>query len=347
MLLKKQAVRAGKQIIMWMLVCMLMLCTASAEKMVETPAAAAAAEPVEISIDPVNENGSQLHTGPVLMVTDYAVIQGETVPGSSFVLQMNIANLSEYAAAYNVMATLTIENTSVALQEGATNQVYSHEIPPMQSVEVQFPLEVYSYCTDENMILTMTMTCVDAYVVQYDFQTMMTPNVDVLRTLHVSSLTVPQFVHRNSSMIISATLANVEPVTLNRIRMHVVTQYGEQITEAGQMLSGESKTVNSIYRFPEHQTEKVQVYFTYENLSGHEFATDLQDFEVVVYDPTVQNDFASDGSLNVRALMERLASDTTIPGTDVQIPLPVIVLILVGCIGYGAVLYFVFRRKRK
>lgn len=346
MLLKKQAVCAGKQIIMWMLVCMLMLCTASAEKMVETPAAAAA-EQVEIPIDPVNENGTQLHTGPVLMVTDYTVIQGETVPGSSFVLQMNIANLSEYAAAYNVMATLTIENTSVALQQGTTNQVYFHEIPPMQSVEVQFPLEVYSYCTDENMILTMTMTCVDAYVVQYDFQTMMTPNVDVLRTLHIGSLTVPQFVHRNSSMMISATLANVEPVILNRIRMHVITQYGEQITEAGQLLSGESKTVNSIYRFPEQQTEKVQVYFTYENLSGHEFATELQDFEVVVYDPTVQNDFVSDGSLNVRAMIERLASDITISGTDVQIPLPVIVLILVGCIGYGVILYCVFRRKRK
>ena len=329
-----------------LLLCLTMLCTASAEMIAEPPVAEPASQ-AEVSIDPVQEEGTQLRTGPVLMVTDYSVIQGETIPGSSFVLQMNIANLSETAAAFNMLATLKIENVSVALQQGATNQMYFHEIPPLHTVVVEFPLEVYSYCMEENMILSMTMTCYDDAAIYYNFQTMMTPNIDVLRTLHVSSLTVPQFVHRNSSMIINATLTNSEPVALNNIRMHVITQYGEQITDVGQMLSGENKTVNSIYRFPEQQTEDVQVYFTYENLSGHQFATDRESFDVIVYDPAVQSDLGASDSLGTRAIVERLAQNTLVPGTEIYLPIPVIGLIMIGFGGYGLILYIVFHRKRK
>ena len=295
----------------------------------------------------VNTDGTQIHTGPVLMVTEYTVVEGERGPGSSFVLQMNIANLSENASAHNVVATLTIENVSVSLQEGVTNQLYFHEIAPTETVSVQFPLEVYSYATEENMILSMTMTCYDAAAVHYDFQTMMTPDIEVARTLDISSLAVPQFVHRNSSMIISATLNNVELVTLNNIKMHVVTQYGEKITEVGQLLREESKTVDCIYRFSEQQTEDVQVYFTYESLYGQKFSTEPQSFQVVVYDPVEQDDFANDGKLGVRELLTRLVRGIPLPNTDVRLPIPVIVLILIGCGGYGATLYFALIKKKE
>lgn len=332
------------RLLVCLLLCMCLLPVAhgemTAEETAEKQVPAAA-------VDPVQEDGTQLGTGPVLMVTDYKVVEGETLPGSSFLLEMNIANLSEYAAAYNVLATLKIENVSVALQETFTNQLYYHEIPPMQTVVARFPLEVHSYCSEENMILSMTMTCYDAAAIHYNFQTMMTPNVDVARTLHVGSLTVPQFVHRNSSMIISASLSNVEPVTLARIQMHVITQYGEQITDVGQMVSGESKTVNSIYRFPEQQTESVQVYFTYESLSGSQYATDLQVYDVVVYDPEMQNDLGASGALSLREILDRLVQPATVPGMDAQLPLPVIVLILAGLAGYGVLVFCVLRRKRR
>lgn len=337
MLSKEKVFRAGKRMMMCLLLLMLMFSAASAEM---------PGEPAPQS-EVVQEAGSQLKTGPVLMVTDYAIAEGETVPGSSFMLRMNIANLSEHASAYNVMATLTIENVSVALQEGVTNQKYYHEIPPMQTVSAEFPLEVYSYCTEENMILSMTMTCYDAAAVHYDFQTMMTPTVEVARTLQIGSLTVPQHVHRNSSMIISATLTNVEPVTLNNVRMHVITQYGEQITEVGQLLNGESKTINCIYRFPEQKTEEVQVYFTYESLYGLKYTTEHQDFEVVVYDPAAQSDFAASDSMGAKEILEELVQGIVVPGTDIQLPIPVIVLIAVGCIGYGVVLYYALRTKKR
>ena len=346
MLSKKHVVYSGLRMMLCLLLCLIVPHPAHAEMIAETPTEAPTVL-TEESADVVQEEGTQLGTGPVLMVTDYSVIEGETVPGSSFVLQMNIANLSEYAAAYNVLATLTIENVSVSLQETVTNQRYFHEIPPMQTVSVHYPLEVYSYCAEENMILSMTMTCYDAAAVHYDFQTMMTPSVDVERTLQVGSLTVPQFVHRNSSMIISATLTNVEPVPLDNVRMHVVTQYGEEITEVGQLLNGQSKTIDCIYRFPEQKTENVQVYFTYENLSGHQYATDPQNFEVVVYDPAAENGFAASGGLSAREILDSLVQGTVIPFTDVELPIPVFVLILVGCAGYGVILYCVLRKKRK
>jgi len=295
----------------------------------------------------VNTEGAQLQTGPVLMVTEYSVIEGERGPGSSFVLQMNIANLSEHASAHNVVATLTIENTSVSLQEGVTNQLYFHEILPNQSVSVQFPLEVYSYATEENMILSMTMTCYDDAAVHYDFQTMMTPDIAVERTLAVTSLAVPQFIHRNSSMIISATLNNVELVTLDNIRMHVVTQYGEEVTEVGQLLKEESRTVDCIYRFSEAKTENVKVYFTYESLYGQEFSTEPQTFQVVVYDPVEQEDFASDGKLGVREILNRLVQGIPLPGTDARIPIPAIVFLLIGFGGYGRTLYLALIKKKE
>lgn len=304
------------------------------------PKTAAAAEAV-------NEEGMQLRIGPVLMVTEYSVIEGERGPGSSFILQMNIANLSEHASAHNVVATLTIENTSVSLQEGVTNQMYFHEILPTETVTVQFPLEVYSYATEENMILSMTMTCYDDAAVHYDFQTMMTPDIEVARTLAVTSLAVPQFIHRNSSMIISATLNNVELVTLSNIRMHVVTQYGEQVTEVGQLLKEESRTVDCIYRFSEAQTEDVQVYFTYESLYGQEFSTEPQSFQVVVYDPVAQDDFASSEKLSVREILSRLVQGIPLPDTDVRIPIPAVVFLLIGFAGYGRTLYVALIRKKE
>lgn len=343
---KGKVMHSVTRIMACLLLGMFLLPAACAEMTAETPAAEEVVQTASSS-DAVQEKGRQLGTGPVLMVTDYEIVEGEPVPGSSFVIQMNIANLSEYASAYNVLATLTIENVSVSLQQGVTNQMYFHEILPEQTVSAQFPLEVYSYCAEENMILSMTMTCYDAAAVHYDFQTMMTPDVEVARTLQVGSLTVPQFVHRNSSMIITATLNNVEPVTLNHVRMHVVTQYGEIVTEVGQLLTGQSKTVDCIYRFPQQQTEAVQVYFTYESLYGHKYTSDLQSYEVVVYDPAVQDDFAASDALSVRELMERLVQSTVIPGTDVEIPLPVIAVILAGCVGYAVILYFVLRRKRR
>ena len=300
-----------------------------------------------VQTDVVNMQGTQLMTGPVLMVTDYAVVEGDRTPGSSFILEMHIANLSEKASAHNVMLTLNVENASVSLQEGVTNQLYFHEIAPMQTVSVRFPMEVYSYCSEENMILSMTMSCCDAAAVRYDYQTKMTPDIDVARTLHVSSLAVPQFIHRNSSMIISATLANVEAVTLSNIKMHVVTQYGEQITEVGQLLSEERKTVDCIYRFPEQQTEDVQVYFTYESLYGHEFSTDPQSFQVVVYDPVELEDFADTGKLSVREVLIRLVQGIAIPNADVRIPIPVVLLILIGLGGYGRILYFTLFKKKE
>ena len=346
MLSKRHVIQTGKSIMLFLLLGVLMFQTAGAEMLAEIPPAEPTMQPA-VSAAPVEEEGDQLRTGPVLMVTDYSVIEGETVPGSSFVLQMNIANLSEYASAHNVLATLKIENVSVALQEGATNQYFFYEILPMQSMSVQFPLEVYSYCVEENMILSMTMTCYDAAAVHYDFQTMMTPNVDVVRTLQVGSLTVPQFVHRNSSMIVSATLNNIEPVALSNVSMHMVTRYGEQVTQVGQLLSGESKTTNCIYRFPEQQTEEVKIYFTYENLSGHEFSTEPETFEVIVYDPAVEDDFVSSNSLSISEILDHLEQDTLVPGTDMQLPVPVIAVILFGCVGYVVVLYFALRRKRK
>lgn len=295
----------------------------------------------------VNKIGNQLDLGPVLMVTDYTVIQGERGPGSSFVLQMNIANLSEVASAHNVMATLTIENVSVALQEGVTNQLYFYEIRPQETVSVQFPMEVYSYCADENMILSMTMTCYDEAAAYYDFQTMMTPDIEVARTLHVSSLAVPQFVHRNSSMIISATMNNVESVTLKNIQMHVVTKYGEKVAEVGQLLSEESRTVDCMYRFPEHGTEDVQVYFTYESLYGHQFSTEPQSFQVIVYDAEEQAELLNTGKMGVREILSRLVRGIPIPGTDVRLPIPVAVLILAGCGGYGVVVYRTLWKKKE
>ena len=297
--------------------------------------------------DSVDEDGTQLRIGPVLMVTDYTVVEGERDPGSSFLLKMNIANLSEHASAHNVVATLTIENVSVSLQEGYTNQLYIHEIRPQETVSIQFPLEVYSYCAEENMILSMTMTCYDDAAVHYDFQTMMTPDIDVVRTLNISSLTVPQFVQQNASMIISATLNNVEPVTLSNIRMHVVTRYGEEITEVGQLLKEESRTVDCIYRFPEQTTEDIQVYFTYESLYGHKYATEPKSFQLVVYNPVEQNDFAPAGELGVREILNRLVHGIELPGSDARIPVPVIVLLLIGVVGYGGTLYFALRRKKE
>ena len=344
MLSERNVIRSGKRIMICLFLWIFMICNAGAEMIPETPAEDSI---TQIDAVAVHEEGTQLSTGPVLMVTDYSVVEGETIPGSSFVLQMNIANLSEHASAYNVVATLKIENVSVSLQEGVTNQMYFHEIPPMESVTAQFPLEVYSYCAEENMILSMTMTCYDAAAVHYDFQTMMTPNVEVARTLKVGSLTVPQFVHRNASMIISATLTNVEPVALKNVRMHVVTQYGELITDAGSLLTGESKTTDCIYRFSEQQTESVQVYFTYENLSGYKYTTDPQSYDVVVYDPEGQDDFDASNGLNIRDILDNLAQDTTVPGTDMQIPIPVFVWILVGCAGYCVILYIVLRKKKR
>lgn len=303
--------------------------------------------PKTVAAETVYEDGTQLRTGPVLMVTEYSVIEGERNPGSSFVLQMNIANLSEQDSAHNVVATLTIENTSVSLQEGVTNQLYFHEILPGETVSVQFPLEVYSYASEENMILSMTMTCYDEAAVHYDFQTMMTPGIDVARTLAVTSLAVPQFVHRNTSMIISATLNNVEQVTLNNIRMHVVTQYGEQVTEVGQLLKEESRTVDCIYRFPEAQTEDVQVYFTYESLYGHDFSTETQSFQVVVYDPVEQDDFSANSKLGVKEILTRLVQGIPLPNTDARIPVPAIVFLLIGFVGYGRTLYVALIKKKE
>lgn len=297
--------------------------------------------------NPVHTEGTQFVAGPVLMATEYAIVEGETVPGSSFVLEMKLANLSEYNSAYNVMATLTIENLSVSLQQGVTNQMYFHEIKPTQTVVLRFPLEVYSYCTEENMVLTLTIACYDAGGVHYTYQTMMTPDIEVARTLQVGSLSVPQFVHRNSSMIITATLNNIEPVALSNVKMHVKTQYGDQVTDVGQLLPNESMTVNSIYRFPEQQTEHVQVYFTYESLYGHQYATDLRPFEVVVYDPAEENDFAASSTMSLAQIADCLMQDITIPGTEASVQLPVIVLILVGCVGYVIVLYFALRNKKR
>ena len=291
------------------------------------------------------ETEAQLHAGPVLMVTDYEVIEGDRTPGSSFLLEMHIANLSRTAWAYDVVATLTVENLSVSLQEGVTNQLYFHEIAPMETIAVQFPMEVYTYSTEENMVLTMTMTCYDLLAVHYDFQTMMTPDIDVVRTLSIASLAVPQFVHQNSGMIISATLQNVEQVTLNNVQMHVVTRYGEEITEVGQLLREERKTVDSITRFPEQRTEDVKVYFTYESLYGEEFTTEAQSYQVVVYDPVEQEGFGDSGKLGVKAILSRLFYGIGIPGTEVRIPIPVILLVLGGLAGYGRVVYVALKKK--
>lgn len=314
---------------------LVVLCAAGTSK-----AAAAQMESTNMYAAPVG-------SGPVLMVTDYSVVEGERGPGSSFVLRMNIANLSEAEFAYDVVATLKVENLSVSLQEGVTNQLYFREIAPMETVAVQFPMEVYSYCVEENMILSMTMSCHDDEAVHYDFQTMMTPDIDVARTLNITSLAVPQFVHRNSSMIISATLHNVEQVTLNNIKMHVVTQYGEQITEVGQLLKEESKTVDSIYRFPEQQTEDVQVYFTYESLYGQKFSTEPKPFQVVVYDQVEEADFGDSGRPGGKEILMRLVRGIGIPNTNVRIPIPVILLILIGFGGYGRTLYFALRKKKE
>lgn len=308
---------------------------------------ATASEAVAADPDAVHEEGTQIHIGPLLMVTDYSIIEGDTFPGSSFVLRMSIANLSEDSTAYNALATLKIENVSVSLQEGFANQIYFHEIPPLHTVYADFPLEVYSYCAEENMILSMTMTCYDSAAVHYDFQSMMTPNVEVARTLYIVSLNVPQFVHKNSGMIISAALTNVEPVTLSNIEMHVVTQYGEQVTQIGQLVRNESTTTNAIYRFPEQKTENIQVYFTYESLHGHEFSTDVQTFEVVVYDPEVSNDLTSSGSFSVEALIENLTQDTVVPIIDKTLPVPIYAWIILGFVGYFIIMYCVLRRKRR
>lgn len=343
MLWNKHAAHSRKRTICCLLLALMMLLTVQMSLAEEAPPVQPPAE----SADPVQEAGAQLRTGPVLMVTDYTVVEGDKIPGSSFVMEMTIANLSETSSAHNVMATLTIENVSVALQEGFTNQIYYHEILPQQTVTARFPLEVYSYCSEENMILAMTMTCYDDAAVHYDFQTMMTPDVDVARMLHVSSLSVPQFVHRNSSMNISATLTNPESVNLMNVQMHIVTQHGETVTEVKQLLKGESVTIDGIYRFPEQQTEKVQVYFTYESLTGHHYATDPRSFEVVVYDPAGQDGFAADSSLSLREMMERLTRGTAIPGTGTSLPVPVGFLILAGCVGYVVVLCSVLRKKRR
>ena len=299
----------------------------------------------EIPETPVSQ--PQLLSGPVLLVTDYAVIEGDRNPGSSFLLKLNIANLSELATAHNVVATLTIENASVSLQEGYTNQQFFRKILPGETVSLQFPLEVYTYCVEENMILSITMACHDDFAVHYDFQTMMSPDIDAVRNLNVASLAVPQFVHQNSNMIISATLSNLEPVTLRNIKMHVITQYGEEVTEAGQLLREERKTVDCIFRFPEQKTEDVQVYFTYESLYGQEFSTEPQSFQVIVYGQGEGEAFEDSGKLGAKEILTRLVRGIPLPNTDVRIPIPVIVLLLVGFGGYGRVMYVTLRKRKE
>ena len=146
-------------------------------------------------------------------------------------------------------------------------------------------------------------------------------------------------------MIVSATLQNVEQVTLNNVQMHVVTRYGEEITEVGQLLREERKTVDCITRFPEQRTENVQVYFTYESLYGEEFTTETQTFQVVVYDPVEQEGFGDSGKLGIKAIISRLFHGIGIPNTQVKIPIPVILLVLGGLAGYGSVMYVALKKK--
>ena len=132
---------------------------------------------------------------------------------------------------------------------------------------------------------------------------------------------------------------------MNNVKMHVVTRYGEEITEVGQLLREERKTVDAITRFPEQRTEDVKVYFTYESLYGEEFTTEAQSFQVVVYDPVEQEGFGDSGKLGVKAIISRLFHGIGIPGTEVRIPIPVILLVLGGLAGYGRVMYVALKKK--
>ncbi|MBQ1257321.1 MAG: hypothetical protein IIX93_08620, partial [Clostridia bacterium] len=152
---EKLTAKPGKRIWICLFLVLVMLYTSNAETIQESTAAEATyatvsealsaeetlpksentlSELVPADPDAVHEEGTQIHIGPLLMVTDYSIIEGDTFPGSSFVLRISIANLSEDSTAYNALATLKIENVSVSLQEGFANQIYFHEIPPLHTV---------------------------------------------------------------------------------------------------------------------------------------------------------------------------------------------------------------------
>lgn len=284
-------------------------------------------------------SGEQLSTGPILSVTQYQIINGSATVGADFTLRLRIDNLSDEDDAYNVLATLNIENTSVSVKYGETNQRYFDRIQAGSYVYYDIDMKVYSYCTEENMILSVDMACYDEEAVHYDFMTSLTPPVQLNRSLVVSSLSIPQYAQMNAGMVINASLYNPEPVTLTNVEMHVVTAYDEQVIPVGDLLSEENATVDAVCRFSKQNSEQISVYFTYESYAGDQYQTQPLEKLVLIYDPTAEVRNTADSSLRLSNLVTR----PIISGLPVHIPAGL--FILLGLVAYVWIFIRVIRKK--
>lgn len=221
-----------------------------------------------------------------LVVDSYSTSTGRMVAGEENTIQLNLKNTNSEHGFYNILLSFDVANADVLPVEGNTNQIYIDEIGPNETKMVEIPVEVAA-STSGQRALTVSLKYF---------------NIDGDRG------------HENSSLLlfdVQRSALNIEDVSVksqnlsikytnaseNDIYNAVVKVSGDVSSvvsyDIGNVSAGESATIDVPVEFISNGNQRVQVSFSYENVTGNAIQSDSMNFMLDV--STESKDESTDG----------------------------------------------------
>lgn len=228
-------------------------------------------------------SGTAAEGSPQVMVESYEVTEGQLLSGQKVNLKMNIKNESVNRAAKSLVLTYHEKQYQMLPQDGAGNQVFIGEIGPGEVAEVNIPMVIAEELRTSLITLELSISYGDedgvAYLNQPTIYFNVFPEHLVVENLYVSSQPEEQ---RDS--LVSVSYRNQSTETISNLVFHVngdIAEEGKQMSFLS-LAPGEQRFSDIQVAFNKTGEQRVTAYFTYQDESGHEFATKEQTVTVQV-----------------------------------------------------------------
>ena len=221
---------------------------------------------------------------PVIVLTNYELIDGSYETGSTFTLKLTATNCNHYADAYNVIIDVSTEDLSLRLGDGSVSEVYFETIKAGSSVTFEQTFSIEDEYPYQTAMLTYDFKYYDQSAKVYSNQTVITPRVIAACKLNINVLSVAESASIGSRSLVNVRCTNDGAVDISDIKIILDGNIDEsqKTIDLGALKSGEQLMKDCYVNFLEEGKQSLSVAFEYEDTDGNKFTIDKKTYDVEV-----------------------------------------------------------------
>ncbi|MBE5925442.1 MAG: hypothetical protein E7270_00400 [Lachnospiraceae bacterium] len=260
---------------------------------------------VTINVNAANVASVLKGADPVIVATEYEIVDGSVEIGQEFTIEVTIQNMNKYATAYNVLVDTASEDLDLRMVNGAVNQHYYPSLAPGETKTFKQTYKLEERYPYNSAMLTFTFYYCDEKGEEYDNRTIITPLVITPCKLNLNVLSVADTATIEERSLVNVRCTNDGINDIENIVMKIEGEIHEnqKIVSLGSLISNEQVMKDCYVNFTKDGTQELIISFEYEDKNGNKFTLEPKTYTVEVNQPSTSSVTKNTNQLTTPAII--------------------------------------------